>query len=200
MTKKGIAEQVIKRLYPDTPLEETKPSLPSVMLAAGQARDEMVRLMTWARLDEGAYSPNYQCIQSYKDVQTAYDEDMCKWFCALPARVVDLPMNMGIYHVATMDCPDEAYIPSELGSNSTSVYGDGGVARYYPEKKKIYFNRDLGGKKMFLRLVPRGEDIDPLADLLFPPDMEQALVDETEKRFLKQRQIPVDSIDNRNPQ
>lgn len=199
MTKYGIAEQVISRLYPKGSVE-AKASMQEVQKAVDQARDALVRGLTWKRMDDDDYSPPYQCIQPYKNVPVAYDSDMKKWYCVLPARVVDLPKNMGVYYVATMTDPDSAYVPSELGSNTTSIYGDGGVGRYYPEKKKLFFNRDLSGYEMFLRLVPCGEDIDPLADYLFPPDMEEILVDAAYNKFIDQRKIPVDAIDDRNSQ
>lgn len=199
MNKYGIAEQAIKILYPQT-FKDAKTTIPQIAAYVGQARDRIIRRTVWDMFSAGENVVPYQYITPYEDVEVKYDTKRKKFYANLPAKIVDLPNNMGINHVGCMDEPETGFIPSDFGFASVSIYGGIGLRSYYPERDRIYLSGvDSQDERLFMRLVTSGQDIGMLDDFSFPTDQEADLVQETLNLFLMQKQIPVDTLNNKRP-
>ena len=110
-----------------------------------------------------------------------------KSICTLPSMPLNLPKNMGVFHVSKTDAIDEPFIPIPSGMygiiKPQELLGDlSGLIGYEVFGSKLVFTKDLPGlgvNNVFLRLV--GVDLNTVDDYTILPisaDMEAQIVTE----------------------
>jgi hypothetical protein len=138
--------------------------------------------------------------QNDKSVEIKKD-DRDRYYCELPARVIQLNDDKGIRLVYPSGCPQTLVYPTLTSFsgmfNTSEVKNLGGRMGYYPKVDRIYFTQDMSKYKtvdmdLFAQAQSLGED-DP-----FPADdsIINMIMGRAQELWGVQKQIPADPINN----
>lgn len=187
MTKFRIAEQIRRELNLTFEYQQ------ELMILVNQAFAKIVR----ARLFEnknltGEMEVNGTFIYPFEvDVQK---DDM--HYCLFPSTAVDLPMNMGLYHVSLTESPDEPFVVITDGQyglfKGLQAENMNGRKRAFPLNNKIYFPdfKDSDNiQKVLVKLVVALNDLPEDEELALPPDIEFDII-QTVVGVYKQKMQP----------
>jgi len=185
MTTKGkIAEQV-QRLIAGNPVITGRIHINDVKLLIEQVANQVLKADYFAvNMPEGDTIPNNCMIYTYDNIAVAtYKTTKSK--ASLPNFPINLPRNMGVFHVSRTDSIDEPFIPIPSGMygivKPQDLLGDlSGLIGYEVFGRDIVFTKNLPGlgiNNVFIRLV--GMDLASLGDrdpLPVSSDMEVQIV------------------------
>jgi len=185
MTTKGkIAEQV-QRLIAGNPTISGRVHINDVKLLIEQVANQVLKADYFAvNTPEGDTIPNNCMIYTYDSVAvTTYKTTKSK--ASLPSFPINLPRNMGVFHVSRTDSIDEPFIPIPSGMygivKPQDLLGElSGLIGYEIFGRDIVFTKNLPGlgiNNVFIRLV--GMDLASVGDrdpLPVSSDMEAQIV------------------------
>lgn len=184
-TKKKISEQV-QRLLKGNPVIEARVHINDVKLLVEQVANQMLKADYFAMsLPEGDTVPNNCMIYTYDSVPvTTYKTTLSK--CTLPSIPLNLPKNMGVFHISKTDDINNPFIPVPSGMygivKPQELLGDlSGLISYEVFGSTVVFNKNLPAlsiNNVLIRLI--GMDMSTLTDYDLLPlssDMEAQIVD-----------------------
>lgn len=184
-TKKKISEQV-QRLLKGNPVIEARVHINDVKLLVEQVANQMLKADYFAMsLPEGDTVPNNCMIYTYDSVPvTTYKTTLSK--CTLPSIPLNLPKNMGVFHISKTDDINNPFIPVPSGMygivKPQELLGDlSGLISYEVFGSTVVFNKNLPAlsiNNVLVRLI--GMDMSTLTDYDLLPlssDMEAQIVD-----------------------
>lgn len=182
-TKFKIAEQ-IQRLLAGNPEIQARIQKNDVKLLVEQVANQLLKTEYFGvNMADGDTVPPNCMIYTYDAVPVTTYKGKSK--CTLPSMPINLPRNMGVYHVSKTDAIDEPFIPIPSGLfgivKPQVLLGElSGLVGYEVFGKEIVFTTNLPGMNVntvFLRLV--GVDLNAVTDYEMLPissDMEAQIV------------------------
>lgn len=183
-TKFKIAEQ-IQRLIAGNPVVQARVQRNDVKLLIEQVANQLLKTEFFGvNMADGDTVPPNCMIYTYESVPvTTYKTTKSK--ATLPSMPINLPKNMGVFHVSKTDAIDEPFIPIPSGLfgilKPQTLLGDlSGLIGYEVFGKDIVFTTNLPGQgvnNVFIRLV--GVDLNTVTDYEMLPissDMEAQIV------------------------
>jgi hypothetical protein len=201
-TKFKIAEQ-IQRLIAGNPEIQARIQKNDVKLLVEQVANQLLKTEFFGvNMADGDTVPPNCMIYTYESVPvTTYKTTKSK--CTLPSMPINLPRNMGVYHISKTDAIDEPFIPIPSGLygivKPQTLLGElSGLIGYEVFGKEVVFTTNLPGQNVnnvFIRLV--GVDLNNVTDYEMLPissDMESQIV-QTVYNILVQTP-PADKITN----
>jgi len=201
-TKFKIAEQ-IQRLIAGNPEIQARIQKNDVKLLVEQVANQLLKTEFFGvNMADGDTVPPNCMIYTYESVPvTTYKTTKSK--CTLPSMPINLPRNMGVYHISKTDAIDEPFIPIPSGLygivKPQTLLGElSGLIGYEVFGKEVVFTANLPGQNVnnvFIRLV--GVDLNNVTDYEMLPissDMESQIV-QTVYNILVQTP-PADKITN----
>lgn len=184
-TKKRISEGV-QRLLKGNPVIEARIHINDIKILVEQVANQMLKADYFnVSLREGDTVVNNCMIYTYDSVPvTTYKTTLSK--CTLPSIPVNLPRNMGVFHISKTDDINNPFIPVPSGMygiiKPQDLIGDlSGLISYEVFGSTVVFNKNLpalGINNVLIRLV--GVDMSTLSDYDLLPlssDMEAQIVD-----------------------
>lgn len=184
-TKKKISEQV-QRLLKGNPVIEARVHINDIKILVEQVSNQLLKADYFAiSLPEGDTVVNNCMIYTYESVPvTTYKSTLSK--CTLPSMPVNLPRNMGVFHISKTDDINNPFIPIPSGMygiiKPQDLIGDiSGLISYEVFGNIVVFNKNLpslGINNVLIRLV--GVDLSTLSDYDLLPlssDMEAQVVE-----------------------
>jgi hypothetical protein len=201
-TKFKIAEQ-IQRLISGNPVVSSRVQRNDVKLLIEQVANQLLKTEFFqVNMADGDTIPPNCMIYTYESVPvTVYKTTKSK--AVLPSMPINLPKNMGVFHVSRTDAIDEPFIPIPSGLygivKPQVLLGElSGLIGYEVFGKDVVFTKNLPGlgiNNVFIRLV--GVDLNTVTDyetLPISSDME-AMIVQTVYNILVQTP-PADKITN----
>lgn len=183
-TKFKIAEQ-IQRLISGNPEIQSRIQKNDVKLLIEQVANQLLKTEFFGvNMADGDTVPPNCMIYTYESVPvTTYKTTKSK--CTLPSMPINLPRNMGVYHISKTDAIDEPFIPIPSGLygivKPQTLLGElSGLIGYEVFGKEVVFTTNLPGQNVnnvFIRLV--GVDLNNVTDYEMLPissDMESQIV------------------------
>lgn len=161
-TKLEIAQRLQSLLYPET-TEDAKLTVQEAMKLVSEARDEYVRNTIFANKGE-TNMVNGNWLSTFDDVDVKYDEVRCKWYTDLPAGVIALPEDMGVYQIWLCATPDDFLIPVSAGFMNMYRYSyaqmlEGKYAYFLIEDRLYYLNELDQNTKVGMNLIVQSADL-----------------------------------------
>ena len=201
-TKFKIAEQ-IQRLIAGNPVISSRVQKNDVKLLIEQVANQLLKTEFFqVNMADGDTIPPNCMIYTYESVPvTVYKTTKSK--ATLPSMPINLPRNMGVFHISKTDAIDEPFIPIPSGLygivKPQVLLGElSGLIGYEVFGKDVVFTKNLPGlgiNNVFIRLV--GVDLNTVTDyetLPISSDME-AMIVQTVYNILVQTP-PADKITN----
>lgn len=185
-TKFRISEQ-IQRILRGNPIVSARVQRNDIKLLVEQVANRLLKTEYFAvNMANGDTIPPNCMIYTYESVPVATYKTT-KSICTLPSMPLNLPKNMGVFHVSKTDAIDEPFIPIPSGMygiiKPQELLGDlSGLIGYEVFGSKLVFTKNLPGlgvNNVFLRLV--GVDLNTVDDYTILPisaDMEAQIVTE----------------------
>ena len=183
-TKFKIAEQ-IQRLLAGNPEIQARIQKNDVKLLIEQVANQLLKTEFFSvNMADGDTVPPNCMIYTYDSVPvTTYKTTKSR--CILPSMPINLPRNMGVYHISRTNAIDEPFIPIPSGLygivKPQTLLGDlSGLIGYEVFGKEVVFTTNLPGQNVnsvFIRLV--GVDLNSVTDYEMLPissDMESQIV------------------------
>jgi hypothetical protein len=200
-TKFKIAEQ-IQRLLAGNPIIQARVQKNDVKLLIEQVANQLLKTEYFqVNMADGDTVPPNCMIYTYESVPVVTYKGKSK--CTLPSMPINLPKNMGVFHISKTDAIDEPFIPIPSGLygivKPQTLLGElSGLIGYEVFGKEVVFTTNLPGQNVnnvFIRLV--GVDLNTVTDyetLPISSDMEAQIV-QTVYNILVQTP-PADKINN----
>jgi hypothetical protein len=200
-TKFKIAEQ-IQRLLAGNPIIQARVQKNDVKLLIEQVANQLLKTEYFqVNMADGDTVPPNCMIYTYESVPVVTYKGKSK--CTLPSMPINLPKNMGVFHISKTDAIDEPFIPIPSGLygivKPQVLLGElSGLIGYEVFGKEVVFTTNLPGQNVnnvFIRLV--GVDLNTVTDyetLPISSDMEAQIV-QTVYNILVQTP-PADKINN----
>ena len=183
-TRYKIIEQ-IRRLLAGNAVISSRVQNGDVRLLVEQVANKLLKTEYFSvNMPSGDTVPPNCMIYTYESIPvTTYKTT--KSMCTLPSMPINLPKNMGVFHVSKTDSIDEPFIPIASGMYGIikvqDLLGDlSGLIGYEVFGSKIVFTKNLPGlgvNNVFIRLV--GVDLNTVDDYTILPissDMEADIV------------------------
>lgn len=175
----------IQRLLAGNPVISARVQKGDIRLLVEQVANKLLKTEHFTvNMPQGDTVPPNCMIYTYESVPvTTYKTT--KSICTLPSMPINLPKNMGVFHVSKTDSIDEPFIPIPSGMygivKPQELLGDlSGLIGYEVFGSQIVFTKDLPGlgvNNVFIRLV--GVDLNTVDDYTILPisaDMEADIV------------------------
>ncbi len=200
-TKFKIAEQ-IQRLIAGNPVIQARVQKNDVKLLIEQVANQLLKTEFFqVNMADGDTIPPNCMIYTYESVPVTVYKGVSK--AVLPSIPINLPRNMGVFHISRTDAIDEPFIPIPSGLygivKPQTLLGElSGLIGYEVFGKDVVFTKNLPGlgiNNVFIRLV--GVDLNTVTDyetLPISSDME-AMIVQTVYNILVQTP-PADKITN----
>lgn len=200
-TKFKIAEQ-IQRLIAGNPVISSRVQRNDVKLLIEQVANQLLKTEFFqVNMADGDTIPPNCMIYTYESVPVTVYKGVSK--AVLPSMPINLPKNMGVFHISRTDAIDEPFIPIPSGLygivKPQVLLGElSGLIGYEVFGKDVVFTKNLPGlniNNVFIRLV--GVDLNTVTDyetLPISSDME-AMIVQTVYNILVQTP-PADKITN----
>ncbi len=200
-TKFKIAEQ-IQRLIAGNPVIQARVQKNDVKLLIEQVANQLLKTEFFqVNMADGDTIPPNCMIYTYESVPVTVYKGVSK--TVLPSMPINLPRNMGVFHISRTDAIDEPFIPIPSGLygivKPQTLLGElSGLIGYEVFGKDVVFTKNLPGlgiNNVFIRLV--GVDLNTVTDyetLPISSDME-AMIVQTVYNILVQTP-PADKITN----
>jgi hypothetical protein len=198
LTKLGIAQLLISRLFPN-PTNDKKLTEPQAMLLVAQARDFLLKRSVYQTWQDDK-TIHGEWLSVYKGLELSVDEQCGDVYLNLPARTVSIFDDIGIYQVWKGKDESELILPIRAGQSwlMQEFSGTTNLPTYYLEQDKLIFqNLDPKGCKISIRMIATAEDIAPNDYFPFDGSMLGELIDICVQRYGITKQIPQD-INNNN--
>lgn len=182
-TKFKIAEQ-IQRLLAGNPEIQSRVQKNDVKLLIEQVANQLLKTEYFqVNMADGDTVPPNCMIYTYESVPVVTYKGKSK--CTLPSMPINLPKNMGVFHISKTDAIDEPFIPIPSGLygivKPQALLGElSGLIGYEVFGKEVVFTTNLPGQNVnnvFIRLV--GVDLNTVTDyetLPISSDMEAQIV------------------------
>lgn len=182
-TKFKIAEQ-IQRLLAGNPEIQSRIQKNDVKLLIEQVANQLLKTEYFqVNMADGDTVPPNCMIYTYESVPVVTYKGKSK--CTLPSMPINLPKNMGVFHISKTDAIDEPFIPIPSGLygivKPQVLLGElSGLIGYEVFGKEVVFTTNLPGQNVnnvFIRLV--GVDLNTVTDyetLPISSDMEAQIV------------------------
>lgn len=193
-TKKKIAETILRAVR-GNPIIEGRVHINDVKILVEQSVNQLLKADYFAvSLPEGDTVINNCMIYTYDSVPvTTYKTTLSK--CSLPSMPINLPRNMGVFHISKTDDINNPFIPVPSGMygivKPQDLIGElSGLISYEIFGSTVVFNKNLPGlgiNNVMIRLV--GMDMSTLGDYDLLPlsaDMEAQVVDRVFKILLQE--------------
>lgn len=183
-TKYKISEQ-IQRLLSGNPVASTRVQKGDIQILVEQVANKLLKTEFFnVNMADGDTIPPNCMIYSYDNVPvTVYKTT--KSACTLPSMPINLPRNMGVFHISKTDAIDEPFVPIQSGLSGIikpqELLGDlSGLVGYEVFGSQVVFTKNLVGMgvtNVFIRLV--GVDLNTVDNYTILPissDMEAEIV------------------------
>lgn len=182
-TKFKIAEQ-IQRLLAGNPEIQSRVQKNDIKLLIEQVANQLLKTEYFqVNMADGDTVPPNCMIYTYESVPVVTYKGKSK--CTLPSMPINLPKNMGVFHISKTDAIDEPFIPIPSGLygivKPQVLLGElSGLIGYEVFGKEVVFTTNLPGQNVnnvFIRLV--GVDLNTVTDyetLPISSDMEAQIV------------------------
>jgi hypothetical protein len=183
-TRYKIYEQ-IQRLLSGNPIISGRVQKNDIKLLIGQVSNKLLKAEHFSiNMPEGDSIPPNCMIYTYESVPVvSYGTGKSK--CTLPSMPINLPKNVGVFHISKTNALDEPFVPIPSGLygiiKPQSLLGQlSGLIGYEVYGSTVIFTQDLpanGANAVFMRLV--GVDIESVDDYTILPitaDMEADIV------------------------
>lgn len=167
-TKFKIAEQ-IQRLLAGNPEIQSRIQKNDVKLLIEQVANQLLKTEYFqVNMADGDTVPPNCMIYTYESVPVVTYKGKSK--CTLPSMPINLPKNMGVFHISKTDAIDEPFIPIPSGLygivKPQALLGElSGLIGYEVFGKEVVFTTNLPGQNVnnvFIRLV--GVDLNTVTD------------------------------------
>jgi len=196
-TKKQIAEQALRIISGGTPTVDSEVDIREIMLLLDQVRDQRVRIDALQGRKIGDYNISSDYLSYYEDVDINTDTAKKARYITLPAAVIDLPDEMGVYSISPMQNQEINFIrvpsmamPLYRGKQSFNTEA---TTYYWLIGNRVYFkNTDPTLEKVLVAMVASSKDIAESADFPVPPDVEAELIELVIQIFSVMHQAPHD--------
>lgn len=188
-TKGYYAEQVIRQLNGADIIIDEQADLRLLFSRLDKARNSFI-FKYYASLNEyerrelmGSYAVPFY------NVTIQYDNDRKQYYCDLPAKVLGIQNDLGVYKVSFIEDFDNDFIRIPLGSMSmyrgmvTSNF-EGRIGWTLEGGKKLYFPtlsqqaESYEGKKLHLLLLCDSAEIDLDAEYYIPAEFEEDIINQ----------------------
>lgn len=204
-TKYELAEQALRILSGGDIQKDSDTQIREMMKVISQARDMLVRQELWQLMTMGdIIDISGEYISTYDDVKVSYDERKKVMYSTLPAQYINLPRNMGVYHISLMEDQFNAFIPTHahfrsLYNNLQSQRLEGRIG-YWIEGDKIYYqgiDKTDHIPEVCMKLIVASNEIDDEDEMFpIPPDKELDVIKLALELYGMQKQIPNDQIND----
>lgn len=200
-TKYKIVEQT-QRLISGNPVISSRVQRNDIKLLVEQVANQLLKTEFFqVNMADGDTIPPNCMIYTYESVPVTVYKGVSK--AVLPSMPINLPRNMGVFHISKTDAIDEPFIPIPSGLygivKPQVLLGElSGLIGYEVFGKDVVFTKNLPGlgiNNVFIRLV--GVDLNTVTDyetLPISSDME-AMIVQTVYNILVQTP-PADKITN----
>lgn len=182
-TKYKLAES-LQRLLAGNPEIQSRVQKNDVKLLIEQVANQLLKTEYFqVNMADGDTVPPNCMIYTYESVPVVTYKGKSK--CTLPSMPINLPKNMGVFHISKTDSIDEPFIPIPSGLygivKPQTLLGElSGLIGYEVFGKDVVFTTNLPGQNVnnvFIRLV--GVDLNTVTDyetLPISSDMEAQIV------------------------
>lgn len=191
-TKFLLAEQVMLRLQGGRPDQAVKTDRRDVMLAIGQAANELIKAQYFSTtLPSGDTIPDGSVLATYDNVAVQAWKNISR--AQLPATPIGLPRGMGIFMISLISDPSAVFVPALPGQlamlkSQSMISGLGGLYAYEQFGSYVEFNKNLIADSitavMMRLLVTDIATLGVYDPLPLPADYEAIVVETVFKRFL----------------
>lgn len=144
MQKIGVlAEQTLNIIHGGHLTSDIQFTYPQAVLAVGQARDMLLRNLFWEnkRLGEGDIDGAF--IKDYDEVTIQLDTKKNMYYSDLPAQVVGLANDMGVYQILSQENQEASYVRIPNGTLSLTrgleVSTMSGRQTFFKEGDRVYY-------------------------------------------------------------
>lgn len=198
-TKIDLSFRTLKQVFPRA-TSDSKILLREMMYALGNARDTVITQRAWSAWSAGEDIIWNGSLSKFEVSLTK--ENDCLYYFELPAKPLDLPKQMGIYHITPKGNKKDALVPVEptfyAMYSESLVQGLSGNIGYYQEGNKVYI---VGGavseeSELDLLLVAESDGIGERDYFPMPADRENEIIALAKQQFLTTVELPEDNGDN----
>jgi hypothetical protein len=198
-TKKQLAEQVLRKISGGNLKPDRQIDIREIMLDLDQLRDKHVELSYYKNIEaEGAHVIDQQFLSEYTGITVTGGK------FTLPASVISLPRNLGIYAVyedsGEVNDLFNPYIIMDFGANF--IYKNKEES-YAPSKKYVWFSGKVGNidvsyapATINVMLAASSKDIEEDADYPLTPEAETQILDMLFNKYVPMKQVPHDEIED----
>lgn len=194
-TKRRIAEQVLRRISGGDPSAGSRVDIREIVVALGQMLAKRLQLSHFdITMGQGETIPAGTMLARYGEgavkirAKAENNGKVCR--ITLPAMPINLPRNMGIFHVGPLSDPDCGYIPMQAGQYGVVKKLVGmstllGQAGYWPVGRELFFSKDVSDVDLLIILAVMDIDkYDDWAQLPISEDMEAEAIEALVQMFL----------------
>lgn len=200
MTKRALAEQIHRILYPKT-TKDAKTDLREIIAIVGELADSLRTAAVYDMMKMDEYDMIGDFLSIYTDVDIAYDDALGQHYSVLPAIPLGLPKNMGIWNVCYNNDEANSFIPAP--ANFTPLYSGlqnfntSNKVIYKPLRNKIYYNNlQQPDSKVQMTLIASAESIDEREQINCPSSYFPQIIQGAVEIYKIQKGIVEDLFNN----
>ena len=194
MNYKILAEEAFRIFSAGDPSDESGLEIKDFELAVEQARAAKIRYDYFDTYKvTGERTLHNSWLHTYRNVPVLFDEGTQSYYSDLPEEVLDLPHNLGIYHVSKMQDFQNPFRIQTIGelwlfSRNPNDF----ITFHYDADKIFYDNWDYNIKEVYMQIVP-------LSDPDIPDEFATEIINMVLNQFLKAKGYTEDKLTNGNP-
>lgn len=175
-TRKVLVEQVLRKLTGGN----LSSSFAITELEIGKQIDQVTNAIIRINCLNGNWD---DYLTTYENIPIVKDTNKDIYYCTLPAKVISIPNQMGVFQVSTMKDQSSIFLPAT--ANAAWLYGEDlaislqGNSGYYNEQDKLYFlnyNPSTNTDTILLKLIVDRSELDEEEDYQIPPDIEEMIL------------------------
>ena len=194
MKTKALAEEILRQLSGNNPVASGfGTDIREVISAIHQASSALVKKDYYMKLNLlGERGISESWLQTYKNIPILTDETLGLRYSNLPARVMTLPDDKGVYVVAPQEDYDNPFVPQGFGKRF--IFGNLPILHpvYWVDVDKVYYkNVPSAVKEVMMVLVP--QVLEEIQD-----DVAFEVRDAVIKMYMSTKPIPKDETNDNN--
>lgn len=195
-----LAEQCIRILSGGHQTADSQLTMPQMVIAVGQARDNRIRSYFWENKRLGESDIDASFIKDYDNVSVALDATKNMYYSDLPAQIIGIANDIGVYQILWQldQTSNFTRVPNgfQALTKGLEVSTMQGRNTFFREGTRVYYpvlKKKQGVKTVLMKLIPSASSLTEDDYSYMPSETEQEVIEMVVKLYSTEQQIASDT-------